>query len=103
MDEYGYQLDNYRAQQAQTQSLLGGILGLGANLIMSDRRVKTDIEKVGQNGDLGVYRYRYIWDDEGTERHGYMADEVLKVKPEAVADVGGVLAVDYGQLPEVMQ
>lgn len=103
MDEYNAQLQNWQTQQAQQQQLLGGILGLGGNIAMafSDRRLKKDVEKVGQNGPYGVYRFRYVWDDPGTERTGYMADEVAKVKPEAVSEIGGFLAVDYAQLPGV--
>lgn len=70
-----------------------GQLG-GAALMMSDRRLKTDIEKVGKlHNGLNVYAYRYI--DGGPRHIGVMADEVQAVKPEAVAEVGGFLAVDY--------
>lgn len=100
MDQYNAQMQQYQMQQAQQQQMLGGLLGLGGNLAMafSDRRLKADIERIGENGPLGVYRFRYLWDVPGTERIGYMADEVLRVKPEAVSEVGGWLAVDYGQL-----
>ena len=100
MDEYNAQMQNYQMKQAQQQQILGGILGLGGNLAMafSDRRLKRDVERIGENGPLGVYRFRYVWDEPGTERTGYMADEVLKVKPEAVSEIGGYMAVDYGQL-----
>lgn len=70
--------------------------GMGA--IVSDRRAKTDIEKVGEMKDgLGVYRYRY---KAGGPTHiGVMAQEVQKKKPEAVVKTsGGLLAVDYGAL-----
>lgn len=106
MDNYNAQMQNYQMQQQQSQGMLGGLLGLGgkigAALITSDRRLKADIEQIGQNGPLGVYRFRYVWDEPGTERRGYMADEVQRVKPEAVSEVGGYLAVDYAQLPEVV-
>ncbi|MCA6319943.1 tail fiber domain-containing protein [Phenylobacterium sp.] len=64
----------------------------------SDIRLKADIEKLGEREDgLGVYSFRYIW---SPVRHiGVMAQEVLKVKPEAVAVMpSGYLAVNYGAL-----
>ena len=65
---------------------------------LSDRRLKTDIEKVGERDDgLGVYAFRYLW---SPVRHiGVMAQEVLNVKPEAVVHLpGGYMAVNYGAL-----
>ena len=69
--------------------------GLG---IMSDRRLKTDIEKIGEREDgLGVYVYRYLWSP--VRFIGVMAQEVLKVKPEAVIHTpSGYMAVNYGAL-----
>lgn len=87
----------------KTPSLLQGI-GQGADTIgalaalFSDRRLKRDIKQLGTRPDgLGVYEYAYVW---GPERHvGVMADEVLKVKPEAVlTHPSGYLMVDYGRL-----
>ena len=81
-------------------SLVGGLMGSpltgAAALAMSDVRLKTDIEKVGEKDGLNVYSFRY----KGTpEKHvGYMAQEVLLKKPEAVQDIGGLLAVDYSKV-----
>lgn len=76
---------------------MGGLLGSGVGGalggLFSDRRLKTDIVKVGQNGELGIYSYRYIWG--GPKMLGYMADEVEKVAPHAVKDMGGLKLVDY--------
>lgn len=76
---------------------MGGLLGSGVGGALggmfSDRRLKTDIVKVGQAGRLGVYSYRYIWG--GPKMLGYMADEVEKVAPHAVKDMGGLKLVDY--------
>lgn len=79
-----------------TQSLAG--LGLLSYLALSDRRLKTDIEKIGDDGRLGVYRFRYRGDDSGREFIGYMADEVREVAPWAVVRVGGYDAVNYGAM-----
>jgi len=96
-DLAAYEADlNRRSQAAGTLGNLGG-----AMLMKSDRRVKTDIVQIGRRGPLNLYAYRYIWDAPGVMRMGYMAQEVLKVIPDAVRKVGAWLAVDYSKLPEV--
>lgn len=89
--------------QTQTQSQSPGLLGIAGlglqalPLLLSDKRTKTDIEKVGKT-DSGhnVYTYRYRGNP--TVHMGVMAQEVQKKKPDAVHDIGGILAVDYGAL-----
>ena len=63
----------------------------------SDRRLKKNIQKIGQleNG-LNVYTFNYIWDS--TLTVGVMADEVRKVKPEAVININGFDLVDYSEI-----
>lgn len=75
---------------------LGGFLG---GIMASDRRAKTNIKLVGETSEgLGVYEFEYIW-DKGQTRTGVMADEVAKVKPEALGPViGGYQTVDYNKL-----
>lgn len=63
--------------------------------MFSDRRVKTDIRRVGtlDNG-LAVYAYRYAWG--GPMQIGVMADEVEQVRPEAVSTTPeGIKMVNY--------
>lgn len=69
-----------------------------AMVAASDVRLKRDIVKVGTRADgLGVYVYRYLWSP--ILQAGVMAQEVLKVKPEAVLTMpNGFYAVDYGKL-----
>ena len=78
----------------------GGSAAQGASALMalSDRRLKTDVEKVGERPDgLGVYAFRYLWSP--VRYIGVMAQEVLGVKPEAVVHLpGGYMAVNYGAL-----
>lgn len=86
------------AQLASMTGLMGTGMGAGiggALALLSDRRFKTDIERVGtlDNG-LGVYRYRYK--SGGPMQLGVMADEVKAVNPAAVVNVGGVDYVNYG-------
>lgn len=75
----------------------GGLPGLFTS-IFSDRRLKTDIKRVGtlDNG-LPVYLFRYK--DGGDMLHmGLMADEVERLHPEAVVErEDGFKAVFYDQ------
>jgi hypothetical protein len=66
-------------------------------MMMSDRRAKEDIERVGElrNG-LPVYVFRYKGD--GTPQIGLMADDVEQLHPEAVAmGSDGYKRVDYAR------
>ena len=95
--------DQYKQQEAARRQQMAGLYGLagtGAQAAMwfSDRRLKRDIRDLGiklMNG-LKLYAYKYLWSDE--PQIGVMAQEVLKVRPQAVHMVGGYMAVDYGKL-----
>jgi hypothetical protein len=77
--------------------LFGSGLGsLGGALLFSDERLKQDIELVGNDGKYNWYEYQYVWG--GPRKRGVMAQEVMAVNPDAVHDIGGYLAVDYGRL-----
>jgi hypothetical protein len=87
----------------------GGLLGSLAKAAQiaalvaapSDRRLKTDIEKIGEQPDgLGVYRYRYVTDaPDSPLRTGVMADEVERLRPWALGPKRGEFAtVVYGKL-----
>lgn len=84
----------YQSQLQGYNSMMGGLFSAGAGLLaapqtsvlgglLSDRRMKTDIKRIGTafNG-LPIYTYRYLDDD--VFHIGFMADEVEKVHPEAV-------------------
>jgi hypothetical protein len=64
----------------------------------SDRRLKTDIVRVGQlRAGIPLYRFRYIGRTEVFV--GVMAQDVLPVVPEAViTDASGFMRVDYRRL-----
>jgi hypothetical protein len=71
-------------------AMLGGVAqgagALGGGYLASDRRLKTDIKKIGTDPlGLNTYSYRYKGDDR--TRTGPMAQEVRKVLPEAVEEV----------------
>jgi hypothetical protein len=94
---YQGQLAGYNANTAQSNTMLSSGAGLLAALLMSDRRTKENIEKVGKTDDgLNIYRYNY----KGlmTPMLGVMAQEVEKERPEAVAEFDGVKYVDYAQV-----
>jgi hypothetical protein len=92
MGIYGNQMNNYN-------STIGGILGLGAGALKSDRRAKEDIDRIGTvfaaNTDgarkkLPVYSYAYKDDPASTRHIGPMAQDVEKIDPSAVTTRGGV-------------
>jgi hypothetical protein len=103
----------YNARMQNQASNMGGMFKLGAsilaapvtgggslagNFFSSDRRLKRDVVRIGTRPDgLGVYLFRYIWSP--ILHAGVMAQEVLRVKPEAVVRMpSGYLAVNYGAL-----
>lgn len=94
--QYGASMDAYNANQAQQQSLMQGLFGLGT-AFLSDRRLKKNIKKIGVHPlGINMYSYDYIWGESST---GVMADEVKKVRPEAVIKTpSGFDMVDYGAL-----
>lgn len=81
--------------RAARNEMIGGIIQGGASaLMMSDRRLKTDIKRVGTtDSGLPVYTYKYKGDN--TTQMGVMAQDVEKVNPEAVAEFNGFKAVNY--------
>lgn len=94
--------DIYKSSQINADSknaLMNGLFSLAGTAAMaSDRRVKRDIKRIGETPvmRLPLYAFRYIWDD--VLRVGVMAQDVLKVKPEAVDRSGSIMLVDYSAL-----
>jgi len=100
---YQGDLNSWQAQQqanaARNQGLFG-LLGAGAKaagMAWSDIRLKENIKQISTlpNG-IGLYVYRYRWG--GPEQIGVMAQEVEKIIPDAVIDVNGYKAVNYGRI-----
>lgn len=103
VDYAGMVQQNYQNKLNSSGGMMGGLFGLAGSLggaaikagAFSDVRVKENIERVGtlDNG-LPVYAYNYVW---GGPRHiGVMAQDVEVLHPDAVFEVGGIKAVDYG-------
>lgn len=97
VDYSGLVNQNYQNQLQQSNAAMGGMFGLGGALgggllqaagraggfgaLFSDRRLKSDIKRVGATSHgLPFYEYTIF----GERQRGVMADEVEKIIPEAV-------------------
>lgn len=114
MTPYGTSNTGSSTSQTQTSAnplevALGGLTSLGslfsapaggtsgasgiASLLssLSDRRMKTDIEKVGDHpAGVGIYAYRYKGDPKTYPKVvGPMAEDVSKIAPHAVSTIPG--------------
>lgn len=77
----------------------GGLLNtaMAAYNFFSDARLKTNIEHVGYAGELPIYAYSY--GDDPAVYEGVMAQDVLRLKPEAIVfDDNGYMRVNYDML-----
>jgi hypothetical protein len=96
---FNQSLENYKQNSANVNNIIGGLFGMAAGATKpSDRRVKKNIAKVGsvyaakrhdEPKKLPIYSYEYKNDD-GTEHVGPMAQDVEKIDPSAVTEIGGV-------------
>jgi len=92
MQRYGIQQSGANAQTSGLFSLAGA----AAPLMFSDRKLKSNIERIGTH-KLGIGLYEY--DIFGERQQGVMADEVEKVMPEAIVmHPSGYKMVNYGLL-----
>jgi len=90
-----------QARQANKGSMFNTLLGAGAQLggayLMSDRRLKEDIEHIGEENGFPIYKFRYI--GQSSPLIGVMSDDVKKIKPEAVIqDSQGYDRVNYDMI-----
>jgi hypothetical protein len=101
-NQFSQQMSVYGQQSQNFNSLMGGVLGLGAGALkggyLSDRREKDDIDRIatvfaasdeGEKKELPIYQYSYKDDPASTRHVGPMAQDVEKIKPSAVSNVGG--------------
>lgn len=99
VDYTGLVNQQYQSKLASYQAGMGGLFGIGSALIgalpFSDRRLKTNISRVGQTkGGTPIYSYQYVWG--GPVQFGVMADEVPHA---AVFDSSsGFYRVDYSRV-----
>ena len=98
-DNYGQQNANWQQGRANWMNLAGGLGGAGLGML-SDRRLKKNIKKLGRfSKGINWYSFRYANElSKAKKRVGFMADEVKKLVPEAVREVAGYLTVDYGKV-----
>lgn len=94
---YGQQLQANTASDAASMQMLGTLVGAGIS--KSDRRLKKNIRLVGRDERTGLNLYEFQYLDDDKRYRGVMADEVERVKPEAVVrDNDGYAMVNYGML-----
>lgn len=102
VDYAGLVQSNYGNEMAGHNAFIGGLAGLGGAAAgawaKSDRRLKTDIRRVGTHDKLGIGIYTYRFKGQDTVQMGVLAQELAGVLPHAVADMGEFLAVDYSEL-----
>lgn len=98
MTPYGTATQGQQNTTSQTQtsadpfSVLAGGLGFAGDLLkLSDRKMKTDIQKIGTHPTgIPMYAYRYKGDPKSYPKvAGPMAEDVMKVAPHAVRPIGG--------------
>lgn len=98
---YQNQMAQYNAKNQGINNLmnLGGTLG--SALIMSDRRLKRDIERVGEtSGGISIYEFRYFWEGAETGRwRGVMSDEVRHIPGAVMVGPDGFDRVNYAVIP----
>jgi hypothetical protein len=93
---------NYGSSTVQTTpgpsgfSQMTSLLGAVAPLFKSDIRVKENIISDGTWKGYNTYQFNYIGDN--VRRRGVMAQEVEKIRPDAVVEIGGIKHVNYGAL-----
>ena len=102
-----------QANAARRGSMFGNILGLAGNIgaayltggasaagggFVSDRRLKIDIEPIGNENGHNVYKFKYRDDPEGKTYIGVMADEVIKTNPDAIIMQDNYMTVDYDKI-----
>lgn len=119
--QYQSQLGNYNSQVASNNSTMSSLFGLGGSVLgatagtglagsagwlamLSDRKVKTNIVKVGEKNGLNIYQFSYkdgISNSLDTSKtyEGVMADEVKEIMPDAViTGEDGYDRVNYGMI-----
>lgn len=99
------QLNAQMAQDAKP-SMFSQLLGTGTQLaaayMMSDARLKTNITPIGLESGHQTYKFAY---KSNPDKYfiGVMAQDIAETNPDAVADIGGYLAVDYNAIGVTMR
>lgn len=93
---YDAALGAANAQNASWNNLLGAGAQLGSAFMFSDRRLKSNLKRVGTHQiGVGIYEYTMM----GMPQRGVIAQEVQAVRPDLVKrHANGFLMVNYGGL-----
>jgi hypothetical protein len=80
---------NNAATMGMIGNIAGGVLGGATSALrFSDKRMKKDIKPLGKAGSvLGLTAYEFSYKGDDKKHKGFMAQDVAKVLPEAVAEV----------------
>lgn len=96
---FNAQQAQYNKQLAAQQASMGGIfgmLGTGAGALLSDRRMKANIQRIGETiAGIPTYVFNYV--GSRIKQFGVIAQEVMYV-PEAVVNIDGILHVNYDKV-----
>ena len=112
-NRFSQDMDTYKQQSANFNSLMGGIFGAMGGMVKSDRREKEDIDKVGtifaansdgEKKELPIYEYSYKNDDPDDRRHvGPMAQDIEKIDKRAVSTRKGVKYINTTRMGSIMK
>jgi len=114
-NRFNQDMQNYQTQSNNANQLIGGLFGAIAGAgrgIVSDRRVKEDIDKVGtifaagpdDAKELPIYEYKYKGKFDDGQRHvGPMAQDVEKIDKEAVFTKKGVKHIKPTKLGSILK
>lgn len=95
--------------KAQAQSAgLGQVLKLASGIFFSDPRLKENVERITNIGDLGVYQWDWIPEAQGTiiaesDTIGFMANEVEEKYAHHVGEFGGWKIINYPRLLDELE
>jgi hypothetical protein len=101
MTPYGQTQTTSGTQNVQTSTdPMQALLGVGTimgSLFSSDREEKTDIKKLGKQGGVPMYAYRYKGDPKTYPKVvGPMAQDIQKMDPTKVVSIAGSKAIAPG-------
>jgi hypothetical protein len=86
-----------QAQAGHSAGMLGALGSIGG-AIFSDATLKSDISPTGESTKDGIPVYIYRYHGGKQTYRGVMAQDVQRIRPDAVMDKDGYLAVDYTKL-----
>lgn len=98
---YGLEANNAAARNTGLfglgSTIAGGLFAPGGLFGLSDKRLKRDIKRIGKtDGGVNIYSYKFKGHDR--THIGVMAQEMERIDPAAVAEIGGYKMVDYSRV-----